>query len=185
MMRKKITISILIAVVAIVIIATILVFGRKGPPPIEEQLDLLLSNGDGVNIVSEDGEKIDSLQGGITATKIYESIEYSVLSEEVNGSNANFEVQFTTPDIVRMAESFSAEHAEKQDIDFNSWLIDALDTEYATTKKTISLAMVYQNRDWALVANNDLYDVLTGGALNYYADQQKKSFEAWKEIAES
>lgn len=184
-MREKITISILIAVVAIVIIATILVFGRKGPPPIEEQLDLLLSNGDGVNIVSEDGGKIDSLQGGITATKIYESIEYSVLSEEVNGSNANFEVQFTTPDIVRMAGSFSAEHAEKQDIDFNSWLIDALDTEYATTKKTISLAMVYQNRDWALVANNDLYDVLTGGALNYYADQQKKSFEAWKEIAES
>lgn len=184
-MRKKIILSIVIVIVAIIVITVIILFGKKAKPSIEKQLDLLLSNEDGTNIVSEDGEKIDSLRGGSTASKVYESIEYSVLSEEIGGNNATFDVQFSVPDIVQMAETFSAEFAQSQDVDFNSWLIDALDEAHATIQKTISIRMVYQNRDWALVANNDLYDVLTGGALNYYADQQKKSFEAWKEIAES
>lgn len=146
---------------------------------VESQLDAILEGDNNLNVISNDGQRIDSLAGGETSAKILNCISYSVISTEVDGDTASSVIKFKIPDIVTMTEQFV--QSQQDDTEFKIWLKEQLDGDYPIIEKEVTLKMVYQDKRWSLVATDDLYNILTGGALEYYIAQRQSAYDILKE----
>lgn len=176
---------ILVIISIIITLLTVLSACNKIPaPPVEAELDAILNSETNLSLVSKSGQFIESLAGGDTSSKILESISYTIISTEIEKTTATSVVRFETPDIVSMATQF-AQVQHEVGMDFNSWLKNELNRTYPTIKEEVILELVYLDNAWSLVATEDLYNILTGGALNYYIEQQQSAYNGWRGTMEN
>ena len=144
-------------------------------------LDALLENDTDVNLLSDSGARIANLSGGDLSASIMEKITYEIKSTEQGTEFTVVRVSFTFPDVVSMVEAFAKEQGNHE---FSDWLISTLNGTYPTEEKEIELQLIEKDSGQYLIVTNELYNILSGGAVNYMIAQEKEAYESWLEQKE-
>lgn len=136
----------------------------------------LLSNDSETVIVNQEGDIVNSIVGGKTSQKILESIEFTVLETEEEESGFKSRIRFDVPDIVGLLDTYAS--VENVQENFSAWVLENLESEFPTINMEIIVHFQYQEDGIAVVADEELYNVLTGGALNYYVETQENAYQS-------
>lgn len=151
---------------------------RSDEKSVEITIDKFLSNTNEISIVDEQGAAIDTLSGGRTAQKMFESISFSVLDTKEDNGTITADVSFTVPDTMSMLDEYL--QTNPSDHSFALWLTERLQTDFPTLNCEIPVVFYQKNGEMTLVADQKLYNVLTGGARDYYVQQQKSLYESYQ-----
>ena len=142
---------------------------------VESSLYSVLSGDDSVAIVDAQGQPVDSLTGGIMSQKMFESISYSIVKTAQKDNILTATVVFIVPDALALVDEYGG--LDSPEDDFSTWLVNRLDGSFPTVKMTVPVQFMVQDDGLVLIADEGLLNVLTGGALQYYVDQQKNAYE--------
>lgn len=146
---------------------------------VETTIRNALSGDDSIGIIDPEGRVIETLTGGDTTQKIYEALSFSILETEQQENTVTATVTFVVPDILVLVEEYAS--LDSRQSDFPNWLEDRLDDEFPTREMTIPVQVIVEDEKVALVADEELYNVLTGGAMRYYTEQQRAAYETFLE----
>ncbi|MEM0529239.1 zinc ribbon domain-containing protein [Zongyangia sp. HA2173] len=135
----------------------------------------VLSGDDSVAIVDAQGQPVDSLTGGVMSKKMFESISYSIVKTAQKENILTATVVFIVPDALALVDEYGG--LDSPEDDFSTWLVNRLDGSFPTVKMTVPVQFMVQDDGLVLIADEGLLNVLTGGALQYYVDQQKNAYE--------
>lgn len=144
----------------------------------EEILTDALSGQDDVSLIDAEGNQIGFLAGGETSKKILASISFEIDEVNVQDENHIATVRFTVPDIVALSKKYV--DLEVVDTDFLHWLQAELDEEYHTIEISTQLIFVKREGKISLLADENLYNALTGGALEFFTEKQESAYESLK-----
>lgn len=64
---------------------------------------------------------------------------------------------------------------------FEKWLNSKLSGKFPVQKRKVSLKLTEINEEFYIVASNELYDVMTGGAFNFVGQQEQEAYKKWLE----
>lgn len=141
-------------------------------------LESVLSGEDDVSFVDENGISIDTLSSGETAQKIMSLISFTIDGIQNEEDHTIAFVQFSVPDMIAL----STEYVDNNnlDTDFLSWVRDRLKEDYPTAEIDAQIRFINNNGEFSLVVDKELSNVLTGGALSYYLENEKAAYESLK-----
>ncbi len=149
----------------------------------DEQSSDYLSDGFNLDVLEQydiDATLLSEATKTIT-TKLYEGLEYEILSSKITGDNATVTVLLTTPDGELLVETFIDEFASLyakslftggsdpkqlagEVIGSMIENIDDLSKQKKTTQTTIE--MIKGDDRWLIVPNDELGDAITGGTIS-------------------
>ncbi len=143
-----------------------------------EILENALSGHGDVNFINENGISIDTLSSGETAQKIMSLISFTIDGIQNEEDHTIAFVQFSVPDMIAL----STEYVDNNnlDTDFLSWVRDRLNADYPTAEIDAQIRFINNNGNFSLVVDKELSNVLTGGALSYYLENEKAAYESLK-----
>ena len=146
---------------------------------VETAIQNALSGDDSIDIIDSRGQSIDTLTGGDATQKIYEVLSFSVLETKQQENIVTATVTFVVPDILVLIEEYAG--LDSRQSDFPNWLEGRLNDEFPIQEMTIPVQFIVEDKKVALVADEELYNVLIGGAMRYYAEQQRAAYETFLE----
>lgn len=150
-----------------------------GKSSYEKMLTDIIEGKSSVNLLDSEGNEISSLTSGETSLKILASISFEVDEVKKQEEKSIVTVMFTVPDIVVLSKEYV--DLEEKDTDFLNWLQAELDGEYRTREILTNITFVNQENEISIVADTNLYNALTGGALEFFTKNQKSAYESLKE----
>ena len=145
----------------------------------EKLLTDVIEGESSVNLIDSEGNEISSLTSGETSQKILASISFEVDVVERQEGKSVVTVRFTVPDIVALSKEYV--DLEERNTDFLHWLQAELDGEYRTMEILTNITFVEQESEIYMVADANLYNALTGGALEFFTENQESAYESLKE----
>ena len=169
--------AVLCIAIAVVTVAIFLETNTKIHPSEEPEviLQTALSGGKEVRITDSSGNPVESLAGGQSSQAIMNAITFKIKSIERQDDTLNATVIFFTPDITTLALEYA--DLKEPEHDFLAWIKERLEMPYPTKEMEIQVQFVCDDSGLTLVADHSLYNVLTGGALEYVAQQQKMAYD--------
>lgn len=141
---------------------------------LDSQLRAVLLNEAEVDLVSEFGERIYSLQGGDIQKKIMSCISVSTKIKSLSKDKCVLAGDFRYPDIVGMAERYLAEESTLDG--FREWMWENLDENSASLKMEVTFEMTRHDGRWEIIVPAQFYDVLTGGMQSYISQANEDVF---------
>ena len=169
--------AVLCIVIAVVAVAIFLEADTRIHPSEEPEviLQTALSGGKEVRITDSSGNPVESLAGGQSSQAIMNAITFEIKSIEQQDDTLYVTAIFSTPDTTTLAIEYA--DLKEPEHDFLAWIKERLEMPYPTKEMEIQVQFVCDDSGLTLVADHSLYNVLTGGALEYVAQQQKTAYD--------
>lgn len=163
--------------IAVVTVAVFLELNTRSPRSEEPEviLQTALSGCKEIRITDPSGNSIESFIGGQSSQAIMDAITFEIKSIEQQDDTLYATVTFSTPDTTTLAIEYA--DLKEPEHDFLTWIKERLEMPYPTKEMEIQVQFIGDDSGLTLVADHALYNVLTGGALEYVAQQQKTAYD--------
>lgn len=162
----------------IIILTLVCVTGCKKieQPKPETEINNILQNKETINALTVNNEKISSLSGGEISNIIMNNITYEIKKIDVKKTTAICDIVFTYPDILTIID----EYEKTEQKDFTQFLTEQMNGTFSTKQTDLAVEMSYLNNKWYIIVTDELYNILMGGAYNYYIEYEKELYETIK-----
>ena len=189
--KSKLIIPSIIILILLIALAVLLIwksglFSAKSgdaEADLSSELDKLIGNQEDINFISENGEPINSLQGGDVQKKIMSYISYNLETKSAHKQSVTIDVNFTYPDVIHLAEKYISEGSDSEA--FAEWIVNNLDKDISYLNATVTFEMKHDGEKWEITMPSEMYNILSGGMQNYLKEKKSEMFSNIEERAKS